>query len=210
MQQEKNLFCIYIVILSFQFSINVVYGTAPAPSFIKCVICSLKWRTRGIRGIKTCLPGSGVMRSCLVLPTEYLAWVRKLRPLCLVISEVSWGFAVSCAAPCCARNAIAAQHGPCSPPSTAPCPSCESKSLSVQKITAITPNFFLISYASMPDKFGIWYVKSHSWGKAQIIGFSRPGFYLRHVSTAALCFKLTISWCLTDVWANPWLLTSCN
>lgn len=162
MQEEKNLFCKYIVILSFQFSINVMYGTDPASRLIKYVIYSLKWRTRGIRGIKTCLPGSGVMRSCPVLSTKYLTWVRKLRPLCLVVSEVSWGFAVSCAALCFARNAIAAQHGPCSPPSTAPCPSCESRSLSVQKITAITPSFILISYASMPDKFGIWYVKSHS------------------------------------------------
>lgn len=52
-----------------------------------------------------------------------------------------------------------------------------------------TPCFFLISHGSMFDKFGIWYVKSCSWGNARLIGFSRPGFYLRHVTPLPYVLK---------------------
>lgn len=52
-----------------------------------------------------------------------------------------------------------------------------------------TPYFFLISYGSMFDKFGIWYVKSCSWGKARLTGFSRPGFYLRHITRLPYVLK---------------------
>lgn len=41
----------------------------------------------------------------------------------------------------------------------------------------------------MFDKFGIWYVKSCSWRNAWLIGFSRPGFYLRHVTPLPYVLK---------------------
>lgn len=192
MQQEKNLYCKYVVTLCFQFCIDVMYRTDAASSFIKCVTCHLKWRTWGIRDIKP---------ACLALQWPWWWEAVQFSPLSnlpgwgsleLFFGNI-WGVLRVCGVLLCVGR---------------PMVLCALQEMQLQFNTALaalheqhcahlvkakTSNFFLISYGSVPDKSGIWYVESHSWGKAQFIGFSRAGFYLRHVTTAALCFNVTIS-----------------
>lgn len=101
------------------------------------------------------------------LLVKWVAWVRRLRPVCLGRSGVYRGFVLSCCAKSpygsvpwnkCYCSLTREVFTPCSPSWTEPSPPCDSKTLTVWKITARLPSFSLslMAVCLISLEFGMW------------------------------------------------------